>query len=326
MKSLLCIIILVCLTACHTQKAEKTESADVFWQGASAGYKLLWTNQDFTYEKNGKRESLFKWLAEVEEDIKCKMYENNEPDTKCGCHLPGHCVYKYRYRLLSVYGSFVSFEIEYDGWAGKDNYPARSFTVITFDLSKDKYAYKQYREGLSREYRSSKANDLIKKPNILIGLDKLFDGKLILRELLEHEDIYKGLVEDEVDIKKLATASDLAKPIGLAGFARFYLYRHDIPFDYLTRFSFYDITKDGVVVEISFPYTRRESEINNVLVYNPYSPFGQRGYPRRIRISLPESSIIKEFLPSADPSFDSLLQKDAEIRFGEKTTEFIYEY
>ena len=54
MKSLLCIIILVCLTACHTKEAEKMESADVFWQGTSAGYKLIWTKQDFTYEKTGK--------------------------------------------------------------------------------------------------------------------------------------------------------------------------------------------------------------------------------------------------------------------------------
>ena len=202
----------------------------------------------------------------------------------------------------------MSFEIEYDGWAGKDNYPARQVSVMTFDLSKDKYAYKQYRERLSREYRFSKAayiDDLGKKPDILVRLDELFDGRVILRELLEHGDIYQGLVEDKVDIEKLTMASDLAKPIGLAGHVRFYNHTHYISSDYLTRFSFYHVTKDDVSIEMSFPAL-------------------PRGYPGRIRISLPESSIIKEFLPSADASFDRLLQKD--IRFGKKATKFIYEY
>ena len=306
MKSLLCIIILVCIAVCHAQEAEETGSADVFWQDTSAGYKFLWTKQDFTYEKNGKIESLFKWMTK---EIYCQMDEN-DPDTKClECLLPGHCVDEYTYRLLSVYGSLVSFEIEYVSWPGRAAYPARSVTVITFDLSKDKYKYKQYLEELSHEYQSSKADyidDLRNKPNILIRLDELFDGKVILRELLKNEVIHQALVEYNVDIKKLTTASDLAKP-GLAGHdVPFFFYNHEITSDYLTRFSFYDITEDDVIIELGFAHLRR-------------------GSPMRIKISLPKSSIIKEFLPSADGSFGALLQKDAEIQFGKKTTKFIYE-
>ncbi len=268
---------------------------DVIWKGKTSEVEVEWSAADLIYSRNGKSERVFSVLSDQGKKSQCLYMLTYQDDCECAKPSRGACFTSFEYRLISVFGAYITFEEIYTGCGGTMLCgEERRYTTIDTGKRKAPIYSVGGHEGLLHVPKNQ--NDFV------VSLDDLFDEQKILVELLKHDVVSKGLISEGIDIKRLNVVSDLEELEGLNGRIRLHGYTHEVPRDLLTRFAIADIKDDKVVVRVSIPPRKG-------------------GYLKKdLSIVLSPSAGLRTILDSAKAKKEGFLMNNAQSMFGDKNT------
>ncbi len=292
MKILFCGVIALFSNWCLGQSAET-----VIWSGESGGFSVRWTDQDISvHPAKDPSKIIFSTKVIAEKDTKAwfeaqKQFDDEEMNTEEDCEFGPN------YRLFSVVGSILTFEYSESAVCSFAAHPDLQFRLISFDLGKNGEII----------FSTAEIDQAFRKKEVF--LTDIFPEKEILEALLQDKIIKKELQERKAStpssLLELQTklSEDFHNLIDTENCG------YDFPKDFLSRFVFYDIEGNTVVVRVSLPSNAG------------YCSFYQLMLP--IRMNIPEQ--LKPALSDAALKKNGFLMKDA-TKFGKAAqSDFVYE-
>jgi hypothetical protein len=218
----------------------KDISGEVIWNGDIGGIQIIWTTLDLYKRSGSNTEGIWQPLVKTGLDDFVAVVLGNQPDKKNR----ERCSYERRFKVLSVVGTLVSFEDQYQDDCG-GAHPSAETRFTAVDLAKPgevRYA---------RQDDTPMMNIDLAKAAPVVKLSDYFSERDILRALLAEPTIQRALatLDDRKQPQSLAELPELFKDDDYA--------LGDLDFelrpDFLTRFSFHRVEGKTVAVRIGLP-------------------------------------------------------------------------
>lgn len=218
----------------------KETAGQVIWSGDSGGVRIVWTTSDLYKQSTSETEGLLAPLVRKGFDDFVAVVMGSQPDKQNS----ERCSYERRFEVLSVVGTLVSFEDQYQDDCG-GAHPSAETRFTATDLSKPgevRYA---------RQDDTPMMNVDLANPGRISKLTDYFNEQDILQALLREPSIQSAVAK--VDGKK--------QPQSLAALPQLFADNSyalgDLDFelrpDFLTRFAFHHVEGNRVAVRIGLP-------------------------------------------------------------------------
>jgi hypothetical protein len=279
---------------CFGQSNEK-----LIWSGESGGFSISWTDQDISVHSVKNPSTLIFSTKKLQDEDRAayfkSMKEMEEPDEEFPAE--DNCDFGTNHRLFSVVGSILTFEYSQFTACSFAAHPDVQFRLTSLDLSKN--------------------GEVILQPG---NLDEANHGKaMFLNDLFPEKEILQALLQDKL-IKKELHKRNASPPITLAelqttlsGGAGADITTencdYDFPTDFLSRFAFYDVEGNNVVVRISLPNGSGNCSDHQLMV--------------TIRLNIPAQ--LKSALTDAAQKKQGFLMKDVTDFEKSAQSDFVYE-
>jgi hypothetical protein len=307
---MMCIVLSACESAAPSQSQKagaspepqssgahgsetKDIAGEVIWNGDGGGLRIIWTTTDLYKRSGSETESIWGPLVQTGLDDFVAVVLGNQPDKKN----PERCSYERRFKVLSVVGTLVSFEDQYQDDCG-GAHPSADTRFTAVDLAKP------------GEVRYARQDDT---PMMNIDLAKA--GPVVkLSDYFSERDILRALLAEPTIQRALATLDDKKQPQSLAELPALFkgddYALGDLDFelrpDFLTRFSFHHIEGKTLAVRIGLP---------------PHSG-ASRTLHKELEVFLPIPESLQEPLNLAAARRQGFLMSDAAQIAGNQLTVF----
>lgn len=284
-------LILIFNCFCLGQSAE-----NVIWSGESGGFSIRWTNQDISAHSAKKPdEFLFSTRVIAEQTSKEWFEEQKEfedPEDE-GFNSEKNCEFGSNYRLFSVVESILTFEYSESAVCSFAAHPDVQVRWISFDLTKR-----------NEVTFSTSEVDPAKRGNEVLLTD-IFPEKEILNALLQNKLIVKELMERKAAMPQRLSELQTSLSEPFDNFIETENCRYSLPSDFLSRFVFYDVEANNVILRIALPSSIgacRSSQLMLTIRLN---------IPEQLKAALANAAVKKQgFLMKDLVKFEAAAQSD----------------